>query len=76
MTTPEISNLYTNIPNTETFDTIKIVSHGVIKHYKKVYNLVNITVKQNYFKINDMWQQTDGMSMVSPISSILAEIFL
>jgi hypothetical protein len=41
------------------------------------YDNINVTVNQNYFEFEDsIWQQTDGMPVGSPISSIFAEIFL
>jgi hypothetical protein len=43
----------------------------------EVLDLVNVTINQNYFKINHTyWKQEDGTPMGSPISSILGEIFL
>lgn len=43
---------------------------------KQVYSLINITIKQNHFKVNDdVWQQIDGLPMSLPVSSIVAEIF-
>jgi retron-type reverse transcriptase len=43
----------------------------------EIIQLVKVTIHQNYFESNNMfWQQDNGTPMGSPISSILAEIFL
>jgi retron-type reverse transcriptase len=81
MITLDSTNLYTNIPNTETLDIIQTRVQNNTQWdkelQKEVLDLVNATVKQNYFKASDMvWQQIDGTPMGSPISGILAEIFL
>jgi hypothetical protein len=73
--------VYTNIPSMETLDIIKNKlqndTQGDTEWLKKAYYLINVTIKQNYFKANEkVWQETDGTPMGSPISSILAEIFL
>jgi retron-type reverse transcriptase len=65
----------------ETLDIIKTKLQNNIQDdiewLNEAYHLINVTIKQNYFKVNEkVWQQTDGTPMGSPISSILAEIFL
>jgi hypothetical protein len=45
--------------------------------YDEINELVKVTIYQNYFESsNTFWQQENGTPMGSPISSILAEIFL
>jgi hypothetical protein len=44
---------------------------------KEVSDLVNVTINQNYLKINDThWKEEDGILECSPTSSISAEILL
>ena len=46
-------------------------------HIKEIIHLTKIITDQNYFAHNNMfYTQTDGLPMGSPISGILAEIFI
>jgi hypothetical protein len=81
MITLDIVNLYTNIPNTENLDIIQTRLQNNTQWdkelQKEVLDLVNVTVKQNYFKVyEEVWQQIYGTPMGSPIFGILAEIHL
>jgi retron-type reverse transcriptase len=79
--TLDITYLYTNIPSNE---TIELVNHKLQEIspdsknlHDKINELVKVTIYQNYFESsNTFWQQEIGTPMGSPISSILAEIFL
>jgi hypothetical protein len=76
--TLDITNLYTNIPSMKTLDIIKTKLQNDIQGDTECLNeachLINVAIKQNYFKAKEkVWQQTDGTPMGSPISSILAE---
>jgi hypothetical protein len=79
--TLDITNLYTNIPSNE---TIELVYHKLqemnpdcVNLHDEINELLKVTIFQNYFITdNTFWQQENGTPMGSPISSILAEIFL
>jgi hypothetical protein len=57
MITLDITNLYTNISNTETLDIIQTGLQNSTQWDKElqieVLDLLNDTTKQNYFKVND-----------------------
>jgi hypothetical protein len=82
----DITNVYSNIRNTETLDIIKTILQNsyitsILQNNKQpqkdVYNLANTTVKQKYIDVNNVVRQhTDGTPMASPNFGILAEIFL
>lgn len=77
----DIVNLYTNVPVNE---TIKILHRNLTKNstltpsaINELITLTKAVLKQNYFKFNNQfYSQTDGLAMGSPLSGILAEIFL
>jgi hypothetical protein len=79
--TLDITNLYTNIPSKETIELVYHMLQEMIPDSKKLHDEINellkITIFQNYFvSDNTIWQQENGTPMGSPISGILAEIFL
>jgi retron-type reverse transcriptase len=79
--TLDITNLYTSIPSNEVIELInqKLQELGLDSKnlQDEVIELAKVTIHQNYFESNNMfWQQDSGTPMGSPISSILAEIFL
>lgn len=77
MITLNISNLYTNITIIKTLELIKTKLQPWDKELQReIYDLLAVTVNQNYFEFNTWWQQDDDTPMGSPISSILAEGFL
>jgi hypothetical protein len=50
---------------------------GLLKIFLVLFELIKTTTSQNYFEFNDLiWQQENGTPMGSPVSCILAEIFL
>ena len=77
----DIVNLYTMVPIHE---TINIIENNLIKHKKidknqinEIINLLNVLLKQNYFRYKDKYfYQKDGLAMGSPISCLLAEIYM
>jgi hypothetical protein len=77
----DVVNLYTNIPVDETLKILKEnLSSNSSLSQAAIVELINLTrtvLKQNYFKFEDeVFSQNDGLAMGSPLSSILAEIFL
>jgi hypothetical protein len=79
--TLDITNLYTNIPSNEAIELVnqrlQVISPDNKNLQNEIIELVKVTIHQNYFESNNMfWQQDNGTPMGSPISSILAEIFL
>ena len=76
----DIVNLYTNIPITETLDIL----HNKLKltdtpteTITEIMDSVKTVTQQNYFTYNNkFYTQAEGLPMGSPISSLLAEIFL
>ena len=76
----DIENMYTNIPIQETLNIIKsqmeslLIENDIIQ---QTIGLLNTALKQNYFSFNsEFFQQIDGLPMGSPLSSLLADIFL
>jgi hypothetical protein len=79
--TLDITNLYTNIPSNETIELVyhklQEINPDSVKLHNEINELLKVTIYQNYFESsNTIWQQENGTPMGSPISSILAEIFL
>ena len=77
----DIVNLYTNIPIN---DTLNILRDNLMKCNKlntqaidELLNLLEVILKQNYFEFNDrFYSQRDGLAMGSPLSGLLADIYL
>jgi hypothetical protein len=76
-----ICNLYTSIPQNY---VIKIIKSKLKKdenlsreERKELINLIEITIKQNYFESGGkFWIQKQGIPMESPISSVIVDIYL
>jgi hypothetical protein len=48
-----------------------------MRPHEEIIELVNVTINQNCFKINNTyWQQQNGTLMGSSVSNVPAEIFL
>jgi hypothetical protein len=79
--TLDIKDMYVNLPIT---GIIQTASFWLNKHNntnrqlsQQILNMLNTTVKQNYFQYqNQIFQLEKGIAMGSPISGIIAEIFL
>ena len=75
----DITNLYTNVPITE---TLNIIKGKIDKQYNKeesrlIINMLRTIVEQNYFQFNNkIYKQQEGLARGSPLSAILSEIFL
>jgi hypothetical protein len=78
MLTYDIKDLYVNIPIKE---TLMITKSILLKHEtqitKQIITLLETILQQNYFSFeNNLYQPEKGISMGSPISNTIAEIFL
>jgi hypothetical protein len=76
----DISNMYTNIPISETKN---ILRHALVNNLvqpneiQEILNWYNIITQQNYFMFNKtLYTQTDGLAMGAPSSGTISEIFL
>ena len=76
----DITNLYTNIPIAETLEILEnmLKQNNTPQHtINEIINITNTITKQNYFTHNNKYYtQQEGLPMGSPISCILAEIFI
>lgn len=77
----DIEHLYTNVLDT---DTIEILKENLIRkatmntqEINELIILVQKILKQNYFTFNgQFYSQNEGLAMGSPLSGILAEVYL
>jgi retron-type reverse transcriptase len=79
MVTFDIKDLYVHIPIKETLSITKalLLEHNNEHITKQIISLLDIILQQNYFiSQNNNYQPEKGISMGSPISGIVAEIFL
>jgi hypothetical protein len=77
----DIVNLYTNVPVKETLEIIEnhLKNNSILtaETRNELMNLLKITLSQNYFIFNnEYYSQPDGLTMGSPLSGILSEIYL
>jgi hypothetical protein len=72
--------MYTNIPTDIISNIITEILHKLDTHIqitREIILIINTTLDQNYFKFNNqIFQQTEGLPVGAPTSSILSEIFL
>ena len=81
MVSYDISNMYTNIPIEKTLNIIKENLEKQNKIHKneinELINLLKIVLQYNYFQFNGkIYQQNQGLTMGSPLSGLLANIYL
>jgi hypothetical protein len=79
MMTFDIKDLYVNIPTEETITITKtrISNYNNKQITNQVTTLLDTILKQNYLSFQgNIYQPNKGLSMGSPISGIMAEIFL
>ena len=77
----DITDLYTNIP---VKDTLKILRNNLsdsccmnTQMINELINLLEVVLKQNYFTFDGLFYfQDDGLAMGSPLSGLLADIYL
>ena len=76
----DITNLYTNVPIKETIQTLEQLlrqNNTPETHIHEIITLTKLITEQNYFTYNNkIYTQTEGLPMGSPISGILAEIYI
>ena len=76
----DIENLFPSVPVRECMDLVRQLLHLTSlpdEITQGIYNLLTETLNQNFFSFNDhLYQQNSGLAMGSPLSPILAEIFL
>src|SRR5215469_16522409 len=75
----DIEDLYVNIPINETIMITKtlVSKHNNEQTTNQITMLLETILKQNYLSFQgNIYQPTKGVSMGSPISGIMAEIFL
>ena len=75
----DIKDLYTNIPIDETIQIAqnRAQKHNDTKTAAQITALLNTVLKQNYFRYEDkIYQPSKGVAMGSPLSGLMAEIFL
>ena len=79
MITFDVKNLYVNIPITETLAITKqlLSEQNEEQITTQILLLLESVLRQNYFSFqNNTYQPEKGVSMGSPISNTIAEIFL
>jgi hypothetical protein len=77
--TYDIKDLYVNIPIEETLAVTKsmLLKNIGTQITQEVFTLLRLNLTQDYFKFqNKMYQPDKGVSLGSPISSTIAELFL
>lgn len=76
----DITNLYTNVPTNETLEIVKTILDEKIENKedsKNIYNLFDLCIKQNFCTFNNQcYCYNEGLPMGSPLSGLLADIFL
>ena len=82
MVSYDIKSLFTNVPLDETINICTNLAFASVDKFmgftRSVFrNLLGVCVKDNLFVFNgDLYKQTDGLSMGSPLSPTFANIFL
>lgn len=76
----DVVNLYTNVPVNDTLDIVErnLRNSSLLPEaVDEFLALLKETLKQNYFQFNgSFYSQTDGLAMGSPLSGVLADIYL
>jgi len=79
MMTYDIKDLYINTPIEETLMITKslLLKHNDAQVTKQIITLLEVILQQNYCSLeNILYQPKKGVSMGSPVSNTIAEIFL
>jgi hypothetical protein len=76
----DINNLFTCVPKAESVLRAQAALNNATtpkKLSKELISLINMVINQNYFSFNNRFYiQSDGLAMGSPLSPLLAELFL
>lgn len=76
----DVTNMFSNIPNKDCLNIIKRKFQNnnvnpIIQ--QEIVQLLELCMNENYFKYNDeFYKQKDGLAMGSPLSPLLAQIFM
>jgi hypothetical protein len=80
LTSPDINNMYANIPTNELTPPITALCNWYNigkKTEQAIIKLTQVILKQNCFQLNDnIYTQTKRLAMGAPTSSVLSEIYL
>lgn len=76
----DVDSLFTNVPYEECLSILGIHFERQRLHPGEVYDLLNLTricMEQNYFRFNNQYyRQKEGLAMGSPLSPLMADIFM
>jgi hypothetical protein len=79
----DIESLYTNVPVDEAIEIVlNLLYHSDVETHvgltrQQLAKLLSLALKDSYFKFDgQIYQQTQGLAMGSPLSPIIANIFL
>jgi hypothetical protein len=76
----DVDSLFTNVPCQETLTILKEHLEKQRLHPGEIEDLILLTtfcMKQNYFRFNDQYyRQREGLAMGSPLSPLMADIFM
>ena len=73
----DVKDMYTNIPIIDTMKLIKENNLTNIEYKEEIIECLRICLQQNYFRFNNKFYiQKEGLPMGSPLSPIIAEIFM
>ena len=76
----DVDSLFTNVPFEECLNILGNHLERQRLHPGEIYDLINLTricMQQNYFRFNDQYfRQKEGLAMGSPLSPLMAEIFM
>jgi hypothetical protein len=76
----DVDSLFTNVPYLDTLDVLRALFEKQRLHPGEVDELIELTticMQQNYFRFGGQYyQQSDGLAMGSPLSPLMADIFM
>ena len=75
----DVTNMYTNIPIIEAINTIEnnLKSNNSVKEIEEIVRLLRVVLTQNVFQFdNKIYTQREGLAMGSPLSGLIADIFI
>lgn len=76
----DVDSLFTNVPFEECLSILETQFERQRLHPGEIYDILNLTgicMKQNYFRFNNQYyHQKQGLAMGSPLSPLMAELFM